>query len=135
VRGAISGAALKTAVEAGAHVIEGNAKLNVRNTFSSKQSGNLMNSIQVRVSKATETQAEAEIGPTAIYARIQELGGIITPVKAKMLSWIDDGVRIFVKLVRIPARPYLRPAVDEHIGDIEAAIETQLRKDIEKAAQ
>ena len=136
IRGAITGEGLKKAVTAGAIVIEANAKINVLRTFSSKMFGALANSIQIYISKATRTEAEAEIGPTVIYGRIQELGGIITAIRAKMLSWVSDtGERIFAHLVQIPARPYLRPAVDEHIEDIEAAVSVQLWKDIEKAAQ
>jgi phage gpG-like protein len=135
IRGAISGEGLKKAVLAGGHVIEGNAKINVRETFSSKMVGALANSIQVVLSKATETSAEADIGPTVIYGRIQELGGIVKPVTAKMLSWIDNGIRVFAHLVQIPARPYMRPAVDEHIEQIGEAVSYQIRKDIEKAAK
>ena len=47
------------------------------------------------------------------YALIHELGGVITPVKAKALKIpLPDGSFRFVKSVRIPARPYLRPAAD-----------------------
>jgi len=66
-----------------------------------------------------------------IYGRIHELGGIILPVHAKMLSWVDNGKRIFAKRVQIPARPYLRPAVDEHENEIGQAVGHQLRKQIE----
>ncbi len=46
-------------------------------------------------------------------ALMLELGGIITPVKAKALKIpMPDGSFRFVKWVRIPAYPYLRPAAD-----------------------
>lgn len=47
------------------------------------------------------------------YALIHEMGGIIKPVRAKLLSFEIDGERVFAKEVKIPARPYLRPAADE----------------------
>ena len=130
---AATGDALKRAAMAGGQVIEANAKINVNRTFSSKSTGGagLGGSIQTRVSKSTDTHAEVEVGPTVIYGRIQELGGIVLPVHAKMLSWVDNGVRIFAKRVQIPARPYLRPAVDEHENDINKAVGYQLRKQIE----
>lgn len=47
------------------------------------------------------------------YALIHELGGVIVPVRAKALKIPQpDGSFRFVKSVRIPARPYLRPAAD-----------------------
>lgn len=135
VRGAISGENLKAAVEAGGRVIEGAAKVNIRNTFSSMM-GALENSILVVINKATATEAEAEIGPTAIYGRIQELGGIITPVKAKLLSWVNDaGERIFAHMVHLPPRPYMRPAVDENLNAIEQAMSYQLKKSITGAIE
>ena len=133
VRKQITGVGLKKAALAGGFVIEGNAKINVNKTFSSKATGGagLGGSIQTVVSKATPTKAEVDVGPTVIYGRIHELGGIILPVHAKMLSWVDNGKRIFAKRVQIPARPYLRPAVDEHEKEIGKAVSFQLRKQIE----
>ena len=139
MRGAVSGEQLKRAVLAGGHVIEAQAKINVEKTFSHKSTGGagLGGSIQTVVSKATEHEAEVDVGPTVIYGRIQELGGIILPVKAKMLSWMDDdtGERIFAKMVQIPARPYLRPAVDEHKDKISDAISYHLQKQIKEATK
>ena len=135
LRRAVSGPGLAKAVMAGGHVIKGNAKINIETTFSSKSVGELAGSIQVVLDKATPTSAEASIGPTVIYGRIQELGGVIKPIKAKMLSWVEDGKRIFAHMVHIPARPYLRPAVDEHHPEILEAVSLQLRKDIEEATK
>jgi phage gpG-like protein len=125
---AARGEALLDTVEAGARVIETYAKINVEKTFSNKSTGGLAGSIMVTV-KGGGNKAEAEIGPTKIYGRIQELGGVIKPVTAKMLHWVEDGQDIFARVVHIPARPYLRPAVDEHIDDIrEAMVNTLMRK-------
>jgi len=62
------------------------------------------------------------------YALIHELGGVIVPVRAKALAIPQpDGSVRFVKSVRIPARPYLRPAADaiypKLAGNIKAAFE------------
>lgn len=46
------------------------------------------------------------------YALIHELGGVITPVVAKMLAFEINGQLVFAKSVTIPARPYLRPSAD-----------------------
>jgi phage gpG-like protein len=130
---AARGEALLDTVESGARVIETYAKINVEKTFSDKQTGGLAGSIAVNL-KGGGNKAEAEIGPTKIYGRIQELGGTIVPVSAKMLSWMQDGVRIFANVVHLPARPYLRPAVDEHIDDIRQAMANTLMRKISEAA-
>lgn len=47
------------------------------------------------------------------YALIQELGGVIVPVRAQALKFrLPDGSFRIVKSVTIPARPTLRPAAD-----------------------
>jgi phage gpG-like protein len=125
--------ALIDAVEAGARVIETNAKINVEKTFSFMSSGGLAGSIIVETS-GNGNHAQSKIGPTKIYGRIQELGGLIKPVHAKMLQWWDHGEAIFAHVVHIPARPYLRPAVDEHLPEIQEAIGNTLARRISEAA-
>ena len=136
IRGVVTGAALKSAVMAGGQTLENYAKINVEKTFSSKSTGaaGLGGSIQTIVSTATEIKAEVDVGPTVIYGRIHEFGGIIRPVTAKFLHFIIDGIEIFTKLVQIPARPYLRPAFDEHKDEIVDAMMHQVKKAIEQAA-
>ena len=138
IRGVVTGAVLKSAVMAGGQTLKNYAKINVEKTFSGKSTGaaGLGGSIQTVVSKAAETKAEVDVGPTVIYGRIHELGGIIRPVHAKMLSWIDvdTGERVFANKVQIPARPYLRPAFDEHKDEIVNAMMYQVKKAIEQVA-
>jgi phage gpG-like protein len=59
-------------------------------------SGALRRSIKTRRTKRGPTQYEGRVGPTIVYARIQELGGVT-----------GAGYR-----TRLPPRPYLRPASD-----------------------
>jgi phage gpG-like protein len=68
-----------------------------------------------------------------VYGRIHELGGIIKPVVAKMLHFVIDGVDVFAKAVHIPARPYLRPAVDGHEDEIKEAMFVTLKRKIDEA--
>ena len=107
----------KDAVDEGAAVIQFHAQLNARNVFSSRQRGQLRNSIRSE-SRTTNTGAEAEIGPHVIYGRIQEFGGTIKPIRAKLLHWVTDGVDHFAKQVTIPARPYLGPAAEDNKDQI-----------------
>lgn len=59
-------------------------------------SGALRRSIKTRRTKHGPTQYEGRVGPTIVYARIQELGGVT-----------GAGYR-----TRLPPRPYFRPASD-----------------------
>ncbi len=131
VMNALTADKLIKAAMAGGQVIEANAKINANAVFSSNATNTLAGSIQTVVAKSEETYAEVDVGPTVVYGRIHELGGIIKPVHAKMLSWVDNGIRIFAKLVQMPARPYLRPAVDEHKNEISDAVGYQLRANVE----
>lgn len=63
------------------------------------------------------------------YALMQELGGVIVPVKAKALAIPQpDGSVRFVKKVTIPARPYLRPAADALYPQLAGNIKTAFEK-------
>lgn len=132
---AARGEALSRAAMAGGQAIEAFAKINVEKTFSGKSTGGagLGGSIHTELTKAGDRSAEVSVGPSVVYGRIQEFGGIVKPVTAKMLSWVDDGVRIFANLVHLPSRPYLRPAVDEHVEEITQAVGATIQNEIEKA--
>lgn len=58
-----------------------------------------------------------------VYARIHELGGVIKPVRKKALFFrAADGSFVVAKQVKIPARPYLRPAADAEYPALAARI-------------
>jgi HK97 gp10 family phage protein len=124
---------LKKAALAGGMVIQGYAKINANQVFSDKATNALANSIQTQVTAASNERVTVAIGPTVVYGAIQEFGGIIRPVLKKFLRFVIDGQEIFSKMVQLPARPYLRPAVDEHEAEIVQAIEHQLEKAISEA--
>ena len=114
---AARGQIAEDAVTEGAAVIQSYAQLNALHGFSRNQRGTLRNSIYPEVHR-TATGAEAEIGPKVIYGRIQELGGTIRPVKAKVLHFRIDDRDIYAKQITLPPRPYLAPAVNDHIDEI-----------------
>ena len=62
---------------------------------------------------ARPAQLEADIGPSVIYGRIHEFGGVIKPVKAQQLVFEVDGEVRTAMQVTIPKRPYLQPALDD----------------------
>lgn len=122
----------KDAVDEGAAVIVFNAQLNARDVFSDRQRGQLRNSIRSE-SKIVGNGAEAEIGPHVIYGRIQELGGTIRPIRGQFLKFQIDGEWKQVKQVTIPARPYLRPAVEDHIDQISEVMREAIADGIQNA--
>ena len=77
-----------------------------------------MNSIDVFEVSQSRTFADVDIGPTVIYGRIHEYGGVI--------------VTKFATIV-IPARPYMRPAVDEHQESIWGAVEAEVQRSLDQA--
>lgn len=74
--------------------------------------------------------SRALIGTNAVQARIHEFGGVITPKRAKFLHFFVDGDEVFAKRVVIPARPWLRPAIDQNGPAILAAMSTAARAQI-----
>lgn len=83
------------------------------------QTGNLRRSIIFNPAKESGGRItgslQAGVGNKAlVYARIHELGGIIRPVRANYLRFkTADGAWHAVKQVVMPARPYMRPGVEE----------------------
>jgi len=118
------------ALESGGQVIVAYAQNNIRNNFNKHPTGFMANSAGVRRNGKT---IEAGVFGV-IYAKIHEFGGIIKPIKAKALFFIDsDGYWNTVKIVHMPARPYLRPVLDNHMDDIKQAIIDALRGLLQKA--
>ncbi len=111
-------AAVKRVALAVGHVVEAYAKVNANEVFE-RPTSNLAGSICVIEGKAEERKATVSVGPTALHGRIHELGGTILPVEAKVLHWVNDqGEDVFANVVHLPARPYLRPAVNDHLDEI-----------------
>lgn len=135
VRASVTGAMLMESAKAGGFVIEGHAKVNAGSGRPGleMQTGALVNSITVTEEKKEKTFAEVGVGTNIVYARIHEVGGIITPVTAPKLVFEIDGELIFAGAVHIPARPYLRPAIDENEDDIVKVVETEIWRNLDKA--
>lgn len=121
------GEALRRAADGGGEAMQELVTLNVRKQ-DLVDTGNLVNSIQKQPANLTGSGAEVLVGTNTIYAPIHEFGGVITPKTAKALVFqTEDGAWHTVNKVTIPARPYMRPAVDEgkqRIADAVAAVLT-----------
>ncbi len=126
----VRGANIVTALQAGALVIQNAAKEKVHAQLNTtgQATGTLARSIHMEVADSSANSAEVDVGTDVVYAAIHEFGGVITPKKAKMLHWISPaGEDIFAHSVHIPARPYLRPAMDENRDAVQAEIEATLK--------
>lgn len=128
VRDAVTDAMLMDAAMAGGFVVEGHAKINASKGGTEHlniRSGYLVGAIQAKEGKKTKTRAWSHIGPgSVVYARIHELGGIIMGA---------FGIKDLA--VHMPARPYLRPAMDENENDIQKAVESEIWRNLDKATK
>lgn len=106
-------------------ILEVAIKQNIRTRSGLKvRTGTLLNSIQKRV-KQTGNVVTGTIGPENVpYAAIHEFGGTIParrvePRNAKVLRWFGKRGKMFfskgheIGPVKIPARPYMEPALEE----------------------
>jgi hypothetical protein len=116
---------------AGLFTLEGYAKLNIRSTFK-QRTGFLASNFETKLDSVSPTSAKGHTSPLAVYARIQELGGVIRSTSGYLRFQTDDGQWHTVASVTIPARPYLRPAVDEHKEAIFSSVGSVLTGAIEK---
>lgn len=74
------------------------------------RTGHLRRSVQIDRSQIGRFRVR--VGPGVIYARIHELGGVIVPKTKPWLVFKIPGVAglIKTKRVRMPKRPYVKPA-------------------------
>lgn len=141
------------AVTRSSELVRRQAMLNTTTVFANP-TGNIARSIMVH---ANESTLSADIGPHVIYGRIQEIGGTIRPVHAKMLAipigtmkgyartheglhiqrangqvflFDDSGVAQYVlkAWVIIKPHPYLVPALAAQQDNIAAEFDQALRQ-------
>jgi hypothetical protein len=79
--------------------------------------GTLRRSVRLEPATGSGPVARASVAPHTVYARIQELGGHIYPVRARALRWTEDGTVHFARHVYLPERPYMRPTRTETVAD------------------
>lgn len=77
------------------------------------KTGNLRRSITEFASWNT-----IEVWSRLVYSAIHEFGGTITPKKWNYLTFKIGNKRVRTKKVNIPARPYLRPGLENNINEI-----------------
>jgi len=121
---AASGDNIIKALKAGGEVVRNHAKLNIQ-AQELVDTGNLLGSISVQEGSGGKSDATVEIGTNVEYAAIHEFGGAIHQTNA----W-GKGIE---QTIHIPARPYLRPALDENVNSISDAVGASLKHQIEGA--
>ena len=70
------------------------------------------------------------VGANVVYAAIHELGGVIRARASKYLYFEVDGNFKKVQQVTIPARPYLRPAIEDNIDEIGKIIVSSIKREV-----
>lgn len=115
---------------AGLFVLEAYAKINVKANFK-QHTGFLAGNWETIIDTSSDKKVEGHTAPLSVYARIQELGGVIRATNAVYLHFQIDGTWYSVKAVTIPARPYLRPAADNFSAQIFEAVGNELQKALE----
>jgi phage gpG-like protein len=132
---AAAGEALGKSAAAGALVLVGEAKIKIEENFVIHPTGPLKASVRVGRVWSSGNSATAEWGSYGIvYARIHEYGGVIYATNGPYLTFkTEDGAWHMVPFVTMPARPYMRPTIDEHGKDARQAVLFQLEKQIRMA--
>ena len=113
VAAAASGDNIVKALLAGGDVVRNHARLNIQ-AQELVDTSNLLNSISVQEGSGGKTDATVEIGTNVEYGAIHEFGGPIHQTNA----W-GKGIE---QTIHIPARPYLRPSLDENESSIKDAV-------------
>lgn len=132
---------LEHAATKGAMVIEGAAKQNVSDQPGGLhvRTGALRSHIGTKVVTNEPNAAEVEVGVHGIpYARIHEFGGVInaSAYHGGYLTFkTPDGTWHRVSRVVIPARPYMRPAIDANKDKIRNVIAADLNAAIKRYAK
>lgn len=80
-------------------------------------SGDLARSVEVTPGILEGPVATASVAPHMVYARIQELGGIVRPVRARFLRFPYAGRIWYKKFVRLHEHPYMRPTTEDMVAD------------------
>jgi len=73
-----------------------------------RRTGTLARSVRAEPARlAGAGKAASSVAPHTVYARIQQLGGDIYPVRAKVLRWKEGKKYRYARHVHLPARPYI----------------------------
>jgi len=104
------------------HVVAGQAQRNV----SGPRPGHLgvvTNRLRSSISAVKIAPLSVKVGTNVVYAAIHEFGGEILPKRSAFLRFkTSDGEWHAVRRVDMPARPYMRPALDKKRAEVIAIV-------------
>jgi len=89
------------------------------------RTGNLRDSISYEI-KESGDEIVGFLGSDALYAKIQEFGGVITASRAKYLVFKTSQGWRKVTQVKIPPRPFLKPAIESHKDMFEDIVQREI---------
>lgn len=135
ITGPIEGRLRKAAGD-GLETVARGAVTVIQSRFLSGQSLNVQTgSLRRSISQETNRDSlEAKVGPLANspatkYARIHEFGGEIRPKNAKALRFKIGDQWITTQVVRMPARPYLRPGTAQAVRKADEAMARSFKRE------
>lgn len=127
---ALSGVETGEILMVGAQIVQDAARANIAAQLYRNSTGHLASEVRIR----RVNQWAVKVGVWGvIYAAVHEYGAVITPKNAEFLHFFVDGEEVFTKQSVIPARPYMRPAVEDNRSAINAAMAKKARELIEGA--
>jgi phage gpG-like protein len=121
----VSGPGIDRALMQGGFVVERSAKENIRSQHLI-DTGNLRSSIRTVLFR----HGQVIVGTNVVYAAIHEFGGTITPKNAKWLVFKIGDQWVMTDSVDIPARPYLRPALDKNRRNVVKKVRETLNHEV-----
>lgn len=95
------------------------------------RSGHLRRSIKSTI-KERHKEIVGTLSNNVIYAGIHEYGGVIKPKKGKYLTFKVGDRWVKVTSVKIPARPFIRPAIEDNLTKIVNIIEDVITREMNK---
>lgn len=135
--GRLNGATRQVVADA-AHVVQANAMVLApvgTAGNSTNAPGDLRRSIDVQgpLSDGEDTWL-ARVGPTTVYGRQRELGGDIYPQAASILRFVKFGSVVFTPKVHQVKHPYMLPAREQSLAQIEAMAVARIAAAVEGKA-
>ena len=117
---------LKAGITASVIMVEGDIKKNeLTGQILNVRSGALRRSITHRVTRLPGGW-QGQVGTNLIYAPVHEFGATIRAKHSAYLRFKAGGSWHSVREVTIPARPFMRPALENNIGAIIATIKAHV---------
>ena len=105
--------------------LTGGSPLNVR-------SGTLRSSLAAEVKKVHGNAYEGKVGTNIIYAKIHEYGATIRAKTGEYMRFPGAGGWVTTSEVKIPARPWLNPSLEENRKKINKTLGMEVKDHLKK---